>query len=217
MVFTCSPPVLTKQETLFQGKAENELFLPRTFDLDTVAETVWGEHRGRASCLSSFISLILSPDTQDTSRMPHNGLSLSCQNGFALHLRSCLNRSRCFPKDTELFLSLGTPRKWAPPSTYSHLSFLLAAFPKPGPKSWSQKCVWISTGHVGVNYISTHKVPLANVALARGTAAHPHLSVKNCSPPVNEQLLAEPLQLPRKTRDQPAVQDIGEMHSSPLS
>lgn len=56
------------------GEAENELFLPRTFDLDNVAETVWGGHRGRASCLSSFISLILSPDTHDTSRMPHNGL-----------------------------------------------------------------------------------------------------------------------------------------------
>lgn len=27
-----------------EGKAENELFLPRTFDLDNVAENIWGEH-----------------------------------------------------------------------------------------------------------------------------------------------------------------------------
>lgn len=51
----------------------------------------------------------------------------------------------------------------------------------------------MSTGHVGVNYISAHKAPLANVAQARGTAARPDLSVKNCSPPGNERLPAASL------------------------
>lgn len=72
-----------------EGKAENCLFLPRTFDLCNVT----GKYLGR-ELRKSFLFVFIYyphprlPNMHFTSRMPHSMLSLSRQNGFAFHLRS---------------------------------------------------------------------------------------------------------------------------------
>lgn len=71
---------------------------------------------------------------------------------------------------------------------------------KSGPKSWSQKCLWISAGHLEVNFYLLPQNSFANASLARGTPCSSQSlqwrALPNWQRMACEQLA--PISLPRK-------------------
>lgn len=164
-VFTPSP-YKTGNIMFVERKAENWLFLPRTFDLCNVTKKVSGKRvkEGLPVCLRLLASSLPSQHTFHITNATQRAVS-ELPNVFAFPLRSSLNISRrCSQRQNPSSPSVhqgsglqAAALSW-PSSACLHprLSLFLLGFPTSLDLKAGLKSVRISAGHVEVNHISSH-------------------------------------------------------------